>query len=80
MKCEFCKASHEQHYVESYACDWSCLAGVSDEDREEFSDGLLGCRLHYKTVEKRMKVNEELWLKDKEDFVNWYLKEKELGE
>ena len=80
MKCVNCKASYEQHYAESYDCDWSCLAGVQDDDREEFPDGSLGCRLHYKTVEKRVKQNEELWIKDKEDFVNWYLANKDKGE
>lgn len=59
MKCEHCKASCGKHYAESYDYDWYCLAGVQDEEREEFADGLIGCRLHYKTIEKRMKINEE---------------------
>ena len=57
MKCEKCKANNEQCHAESYEVDWYCLAGIQDNDREEFSDGSLGCRLHYKTVAKRLKQN-----------------------
>ena len=76
MRCERCKASYEQHYAESYDTDWQCLAGFQDEERDENEAGELGCPLHWKTIQKRMKECEEAWLKDKEQWVEWYLKEK----
>lgn len=72
MRCERCKASCEEHYAESYEIDWYCDAGVSEDDRNEDSNGNLGCSLHYKTIEKAIKKNEEAWLKDKEQFVEYY--------
>ena len=74
MRCERCPASREECYAESYECDWYCLAGVQDDDREEFGDGELGCRLHPMTVKKRVRINEEAFLKDKEEQVEWFLK------
>ena len=43
----------------------------------EDKNGELGCRLHWKTIQKRVEENERAWLRDKEQFVEWYLKEQE---
>lgn len=72
MRCYRCKASCEEHYAESYEVDWYCNAGVSDNDRNEDGNGNLGCSLHYKTIEKAIKENEEAWLKDKEQLAEYY--------
>ena len=77
MRCENCKASNEVHYAESDAMDWYCNAGVPDNEMYEDKNGELGCRLHWKTIQKRVEENERAWLRDKEQFVEWYLKEQE---
>ena len=73
MRCERCKASCEEHYAESNECDWYCNAGVPEDEMNEDKNGLWGCNLHYKTIEKRVNANEQAWLKDKEAFVDWWL-------
>ena len=78
MRCERCKASCEVNYAESYEVDWYCDAGVLDDERDENKDGELGCNLHWKTIQKRVEDNKKAWLKDKEEYVEWFLK-KEMG-
>lgn len=77
MRCERCKASYEEHYAESYECDWYCKAGVPEDEMNENKYGEWGCNLHYKTIEKRLKINEAAWIKDKEAYVEWFLKEQQ---
>ncbi len=73
MKCERCKASCETHYAESYEVDWCCNAGVPEDEMYENAKGNWGCKLHWKTIQKRVEANEEAWIKDKELFVDWFL-------
>ena len=75
MRCERCKASCEVHYAESYETDWYCNAGVPESEMNEDKNGEWGCNLHWKTIQKRVDANERAWLKDKEAFVDWWLKE-----
>lgn len=74
MRCERCKASCEVHYAESYEVDWYCEAGFPEEERNEDKNGDLGCNLHYKTIQKRVDESEKAWIKDKEQYVDWFLK------
>ena len=74
MRCERCKASYEVHYPESYEVDWYCNAGVPEDEMYEDKNGEWGCNLHWKTIQKLIDANEKAWLKDKEQFVEWFLK------
>lgn len=51
MKCEKCPCCMATRYPESNDVDYDCIAGM-DENIEEFKDGHLGCRIHYKTAYK----------------------------
>lgn len=75
MRCYKCKASCEVHYPESYEVDWYCDAGVSEDEMNENKDGEWGCNLHWRTIQKRVEINEKAWLKDKEAQVEWFLKQ-----
>lgn len=75
MRCERCKASCEIHYAESYEEDWYCQVGVPEEEMNEDKNGDWGCNLHYKTIQKKVDEIEKAWLKDKEQFVDWFLRE-----
>lgn len=78
MRCERCKASCEVHYAESYETDWYCDAGVLEDEMNENSQGEWGCSLHWKTIQKRLEFNEEAWLRDKEQQVEWFLKQERI--
>ena len=75
MRCEHCKASCEECYAESYETDWYCKSGVPENEMNEDKNGEWGCNLHWKTIKKRLEDNEKAWLRDKEQFVDWYLSE-----
>lgn len=76
MRCEQCKASCEVHYAESYECDWYCMIGVPEDNMNENDCGQWGCNLHYKTINKKVQEIEEHIEKDREAFVEWFIKEK----
>ena len=80
MRCERYKASCEEHYAESNETDWYCEAGVSEDEMNENKDGEWGCKLHWKTIQKKIEENEKAWLKDKEEHVEWFLKKNEKEE
>lgn len=59
MRCIRCKASYEECHAESYEIDWYCKAGILENEREEDNNGNLGCKLHWKTIHKRIKINQK---------------------
>ena len=78
MRCERCKASCEEHYAESYECEWYCAVGVVEDGMNENSNGDWGCNLHYKIIEKRLNEIELALEKEREAFVRWYLESEEI--
>ena len=80
MRCNRCKASCETHYAESYEVDWYCKVRVLEDDMNEDKNGDWGCNLHWRTIEKKVEETEEAWFKDKEQYVEWFLSNKNKGE
>ena len=60
MKCKNCDASMIETHAESYEQDFYCLCGIEDKERIEEKDGSLGCNLHYSTVRRCMRLNNEM--------------------
>lgn len=60
MICDRCKALKTEGY--EYPQDY-CSIGVDDEFGYENKKGEYGCTLHYKTIEKMVRENEEAWEK-----------------
>lgn len=77
MRCERCKASCEDHYAESYDVDWYCMIGVPESAMYEDKNGEWGCNMHYKTINKKVKEIEKHIEREREAYVEWFLKEKE---
>lgn len=73
MRCCKCNASIEEHFPESYECDWYCMIGVSENDMNEDKDGEWGCNLHYKTIAKKVEQIALAKEKDYEERVRWFL-------
>lgn len=60
MRCDRCPALTTEGY--EYPIEY-CSIGVDEEYGNENSHGEFGCTLHYKTINKMVKENEEAWIK-----------------
>ena len=58
MRCERCPAIRTEgyEYPETY-----CSVGVPDNECDENAKGEIGCTLHPKTIEKRLRDNDRAW-------------------
>ena len=53
MRCVNCPLSYAQHYGETNESDWYCLGGVDEDDMDFDKDDECGCKMHYKTIQKK---------------------------
>lgn len=75
-KCDCCKYLCYPEYESSYtACS---IFGEEIPEQYERKDGE-GCICNSRTLEKFKRLNEEAWMKDKEEFVKWFLSKEEGG-
>ena len=59
MRCYRCPALETEGY--EYPLDY-CSIGADEEYGNENAKGEVGCTLHYKTIEKMVRENEEAWI------------------
>ena len=59
MRCDRCPALETEGF--EYPLDY-CSIGVDEEYRNENAKGEHGCTLHYKTIAKTVRENNELWI------------------